>query len=121
MIENKNSNNAEKTVQDQDMIDERKAILKAYVKAILALILGIAIFLFLLLGLPYQSLICGIIGVILSIRTKKTINADYKKIKGIALAGFVCSTIGLLIVVALIIKAIFFPSEGELIYVSHLF
>jgi len=106
----------EKKTSIIDRINSEDAkISRANVESILSLISGIAIYIFLILGLIYGAMVTGIAGTLLSFHAKKVTRNAHKKVKRIAIAGFIFSIIGLSIIVILFIKLVFFPGEGVLV------
>ncbi|MEI3613857.1 DUF4190 domain-containing protein [Pseudogracilibacillus sp. SO30301A] len=71
--------------------------------AIIALVLGI-----LSLVIPWLGLILGIIGIVFYVKAKKALNVSQEKGSGIALAGLICSIIGILLQLFVIIAFVAF-------------
>ncbi len=71
--------------------------------AIIALVLGI-----LSLVIPWLGLILGIIGIVFYVKAKKALNVPQEKGSGIALAGLICSIIGILLQLFVIIAFVAF-------------
>ena len=60
--------------------------------AVISLVLGI-----LSLVIPWLGLILGIIGIVFYVKAKKALKVTQEKGSGIALAGLICSIIGILL------------------------